>query len=254
MSLNVPQAARPGMVTSPHPLASEAGAAVLRRGGNAIEAAVAIAATLAVVMPQQGLRRSFLGIGQAAAVLPDHHTPIPLRGSASMITTACAVDSWGHALTFGQQHWQGREQLSDLLTPAIALAENGYRPSHSQDFWLEFRRAEIAGWPGFAAAFDHPGSRGIFTQSSLAQTLRHVAEHGHRSFYEGELAARLGEAMASLGSPLTAADLQLTRTRDAGTRVAGLSRRNTARAAPADAGGFDARNPWHSVPAGSGGT
>ncbi|UXS27057.1 gamma-glutamyltransferase family protein [Agrobacterium tumefaciens] len=230
MSLNVPLAARPGMVISPHPLASEAGAAVLRRGGNAIEAAVAIAATLAVVMPhfcglggdavwlvadRQGLRRSFLGIGQAAAILPDYHTPIPLRGSASMITTACAVDSWGHALTFGRQHWQGREQLSDLLTPAIAFAENGYRPSHSQDFWLEFRRAEIAGWPGFAAAFDHPGSRGIFTQSSLAQTLRHIAEHGHRSFYEGELAARLGEAMASLGSPLTAADLQLTRTRDA---------------------------------------
>lgn len=230
MSPHVPQPALPGMVTSPHPLASEAGAAVLRRGGNAIEAAVAVAATLAVVMPhfcglggdavwlvadREGLRRSFLGIGQAAEVLPDYETAIPLRGPSSMLTTACAVDSWGHALAFGQQHWQGRERFSDLLTPAIALAENGYRPSRSQDFWLEFRRAEIVGWPGFAAAFDHPGSKGIFTQSSLAQTLRHIAEHGHRSFYEGKLARHLGGAMASVGSPLTAGDLRLTRTRDA---------------------------------------
>lgn len=230
MSLNVPRAALPGMVTSPHPLASEAGAAVLRRGGNAIEAAVSIAATLSVVMPhfcglggdavwlvadRQGLRRSFLGIGQAAAILPEYEKPIPLRGPSSMITTACAVDSWGHALAFGQQHWQGRERFSDLLTPAIALAQNGYLPSRSQDFWLEFRRAEITGWPGFATAFDHTGSKDIFTQSSLARVLRHIAEHGHRSFYEGELAARLGDAMASVGSPLTAADLRQTRTRDA---------------------------------------
>ncbi|WP_244455820.1 gamma-glutamyltransferase family protein [Agrobacterium pusense] len=230
MSLPVPEAALPGMVTSPHPLASEAGAAVLRRGGNAIEAAVAIAAALAVVMPhfcglggdavwlvadKQGLRRSFLGIGQAATVLPEYQTAIPVRGPSSMITTACAVDSWGHALAFGQQHWQGREQLSDLLMPAIAFAESGYQPGNTQDFWLEFRRPEIAHWPGFAAAFDHPASMGIFTQRPLARTLRHIAEHGYRSFYEGELARRLGEAMASLGSPITAADLQLTRTRDA---------------------------------------
>ncbi|TGU85237.1 gamma-glutamyltransferase, partial [Mesorhizobium sp. M00.F.Ca.ET.151.01.1.1] len=94
------------------------------------------------IAAKQGLRRSFLGIRQAAAVLPDYQTAIPLRGPSSMITTACAVDSWGHALAFGQQHWQGREQLSDLLMPAIAFAENGYQPGNTQDFWLEFRRPE----------------------------------------------------------------------------------------------------------------
>jgi len=219
--------ARPGMVTSPHPLASEAGAAVLKQGGTAIEAAVAIAATLSVVMPHfcgiggdavwlvadgAGRQRCFLGIGQAAADLPVYEAPIPLRGPASTVTSACAVDSWGHALDYSARHWGGTLPFGDLLGPAIALAQDGYAPSRSQDFWLNFRRDEIPGWGRFAEYFT-PGI-GLFKQPYLARSLQHLAEHGYRSFYDGDLGRRIEDGLAAAGSPLKAQDLAATRTRE----------------------------------------
>src|SRR5690349_2569281 len=100
---------RGGMVTSPHRLASEAGARVLREGGNAMEACIAMGATMSVVYPHfcglggdavwivadpDGARTCFLGIGQAARTLPDlkRLTTIPVRGPGSALTSACAVD------------------------------------------------------------------------------------------------------------------------------------------------------------------
>jgi gamma-glutamyltranspeptidase/glutathione hydrolase len=220
---------RQGMVTSPHPLATAAGAGVLEKGGTAIEAAVAVAATLAVVMPhfcglggdavwlvadRQRRKRCFLGIGQAAAVLPTYDAPIPMRGPASMVTTACAVDSWDHALAFSAHYWGGTQRFADLISPAIALAENGYQPSGSQDFWLEFRRKEFGDWGGFAAQFDTSTKTGLFKQPALAQSLTHLAEEGPRSFYDGKLARKIADGLIAAGSPLTAADLAATRTRE----------------------------------------
>jgi gamma-glutamyltranspeptidase len=100
-----------GMVTSPHALASEAGLDVLRAGGNAIEAAIAIGAALTVTYPhftglggdafwvigdRDGLLRTVSGIGQAAANPPAFDTVIPLRGAAATLTTAATVDT-GHS-------------------------------------------------------------------------------------------------------------------------------------------------------------
>jgi len=215
------------MVVSPHPLATEAGRAVLARGGNAIEAAVAVGAMLAVVMPhfcglggdavwlvcdREGRRRCFLGIGQAAASVTVPGDTIPTRGPSSMLTSACAVDSWGHALAFSQTNWASRESFGDLLAPAIERAEAGYVPSGSQDFWLDFRAEEHPQWPGFAAIFDHRSDEGLLRQPELAATLRRLAEDGYRGFYEGALAETIAEGLAHAGSPLDAADLAATRT------------------------------------------
>lgn len=220
--------ASPGMVTSPHPLASEAGGAVLAKGGTAIEAAVAIAACLSVVMPhfcgiggdavwlvadRQGRQRCFLGIGQAAGALPAYDAPIPLRGPASAVTSACAVDSWGHALAYSAGHWGGTQPFADLLAPAIALARDGYVPSRSQHFWFDFRRDEIPHWGRFADHFGAaPGKP--FLQPGLARSLSLLAEDGYRSFYDGRLGRQLAEGLAVAGSPLGAADLAATRTRE----------------------------------------
>src|SRR5665213_1413108 len=102
-----------GMVTSPHTLATKAGLKVLHEGGNAIEASIAMASTIAVTYPHfagiggdsiwivadnDGRKSSFMGIGQAASKLPDFAAGIPLRGAGSTLTSAGTVDAWREAL------------------------------------------------------------------------------------------------------------------------------------------------------------
>ncbi|MET0745675.1 MAG: gamma-glutamyltransferase [Microvirga sp.] len=220
------------MVTSPHTLASEAGLAVLEEGGNAIEAAIATAAAIAVTYPhfcglggdavwivadREGRADTFLGIGQAAGVLPDLADTIPLRGPGSALTTACALDSWNTAFAYARDHWSGQRSFASLLDRAIALAEGGFPTTPSQVFWHDFRKAEIGGWPGFAGLFE-PGGRAPaigerFVQPALAGSLRAIARNGPRDFYEGELAARISEGLSRAGSPITADDLARTATR-----------------------------------------
>lgn len=211
------------MIATPHWLASEAGAKVLARGGNAVEALVAAGAALGVAYPhfcglggdavwmvsdEKGEARTFLGIGQAAADARPEGT-IPVRGPQSTLTTAALVDSWDKLLAFSAAEWGGRESLGDLLADAIEIAETGFSVSPSQRFWHEFRAAEIADWPGFAPLFQREG---LQYQPQLAASLRAIAMRGARDFYEGELAQRIAQGLAEAGSPLTAADLAATRT------------------------------------------
>ncbi len=224
---------RGGMVTSPHALASEAGAAILRAGGNALEAAIAIGSTIAVVYPhfcglggdsvwivadRSGRKTCFLGIGQAAQKLPDFDGNIPLRGPLSALTSACAVDAWRHAHDYSARHWGGKIDFPVLLADAIRHAGKGFSITRSQSFWLAFRRAEAAGWPGFAALFMADGAApetgSLFQQANLAQSLSLIARDGPRSFYEGELAAKIAAGLQAVGSPLTSDDLAATRTRE----------------------------------------
>jgi gamma-glutamyltranspeptidase len=216
------------MVTSPHRLATEAGVAVLAEGGNAIEAAIAVAAVLSVTYPHfcgiggdaiwmladgEGRRNCLLGIGQAAASA-DKIDQIAVRGPMSALTTACAVDSWGVAQAFSAANWRGGKALGRLLEPAIGYARDGFATTPSQDFWLDFRRQEAASWPGFAAVF-MPGDigDGVFRQRALADTLENIAHNGTRDFYEGALARRIADGLAAAGAPITGADLAATRTR-----------------------------------------
>ena len=211
------------MIATPHWLASEAGAKVLARGGNAIEALVAAGAALAGAYPHfcglggdavwmvadaKGNAQTFLGIGQAAADARPKGT-IPVRGPQSTLTTAALVESWDKLLTFSRAEWGGGESLGDLLADAIEIAEKGFPVSPSQRFWHEFRAGEIGEWPGFAALFQRDG---VQRQPQLAASLRTIAERGARDFYEGELAQRIVRGLAAAGSPLTTADLAATRT------------------------------------------
>jgi oxamate amidohydrolase len=217
-------------VTSPHELASAAGVEVLYRGGDAIEAAVAMGAVLAVVCPHfcglggdavwiiadaAGDPRCLLGIGQAALSSRPGGEPIPVRGPRSAATTACAVDSWDAALEHSRSHWKGRRSLASLLEPAIELAQRGFEPTRSHRFWLAFRDAELEQWPGFAPLFDirRRQRSELFAQPQLASCLRAIAEEGSRTFYEGELARRIVGGLERAGSPLTAADLAATHAR-----------------------------------------
>lgn len=222
-----------GMVTSPHALASEAGREVLRAGGNAIEAAIAIGAVLSVTYPhftglggdafmvisdRAGNVRTLSGIGQAAARLPDYTGAIPVRGPGAALTTAASLAVWDKAYSLSRGAWGGRQGWSSLFSRAVEYAVNGFPITPSQQFWQTLRASELGGWAGFARVFMPrgriPQAGEPFVQPELARSLERIATHGGREFYEGDLAARIAAGLKQAGSPLTLADLARTQARE----------------------------------------
>jgi gamma-glutamyltranspeptidase len=222
-----------GMVTSPHALASAAGLEVLRAGGNAIEAAIAIGAALCVTYPhftglggdafwvigdRNGLLRTVSGIGQAAARLPAFAGAIPARGAAATLTTAATVDTWEQVYAISKASWEGRQAWSSLFDRALDYAANGFPVTPSQHFWQSLRAGELNALPGFSNTFAPDGRTPAiadrFVQPALARSLERIARFGAREFYEGELAERIARGLKDAGSPLTQADLAKTRARD----------------------------------------
>ncbi|WP_150608464.1 gamma-glutamyltransferase family protein [Pandoraea cepalis] len=222
-----------GMVTSPHALASEAGLEVLRAGGNAIEAAIAIGAVLSVTYPhftglggdafmvisdREGNVRTLSGIGQAAAQVPAYRGAIPVRGPGAALTTAATVAIWDKAFDLSRQQWGGQQAWSSLFSRATEYAANGFPVTPSQHFWQTLRAGELSGWEGFASVFmpngriPQAGER--FHQPALARSLDRIATHGGREFYEGDLAGRIAAGLKQAGSPLRAGDLSRAQARE----------------------------------------
>ena len=217
------------MVTSPHTGASEAGLEILRRGGTAIEASIAIAAKLSVTYPHfnglggdafllmstaDGEVMSISGIGQAFENLPDFSEGMVTRGIDSAITTACTVDAWGKAYLYSKHHWGGTIPWKELFASAIETAKEGYKVSKSQEFWYHFRRNEMQDWQGFQNIFSKQGEcykeGDLFKQDGLARTLSAIANHGHREFYEGSLAKEIVSSLQKMGSSIQLSDLKRT--------------------------------------------
>lgn len=222
-----------GMVTSPHALASTAGLDVLRAGGNAIEAVIAIGAALCVTYPhftglggdafwvigdRHGMLRTVSGIGQAAATLPAFDGAIPLRGAASALTTAATVDTWHQAYAISKTSWSGQQSWASLFDRALEYASDGFPVTPSQHFWQNLRADELHAQPGFAATFaPHgriPGIAERFVQPALARSIERIARFGAHEFYEGDLAERIARGLQEAGSPLTLNDLARTQARD----------------------------------------
>ncbi|MEA1834883.1 gamma-glutamyltransferase family protein [Methylobacterium durans] len=222
-----------GMVTSPHELASQAGREILQAGGNAIEAAIAINATLCVTYPhfcglggdafmiisdRKGNGFTLSGIGQAAAKPLDYAGSIPVRGPGSALTAAAAVDTWDQAFEFSRRSWGGRQPWNALFKRSIQYATDGFPLTPSQRFWSNFRAKEIGNWPDVVRVFTFDGRipevGETFRQPDLARTLTVLAENGGRAFYEGDLALRIARGLQQAGSPLTANDLARCRARN----------------------------------------
>ena len=220
---------RGGAVTAPHHLASEAGLQVLKDGGTAAEAAVAIAATLAVVYPHMNSiggdsfwllaepGRGPVGVdacGRAAAAADlDLYrraglTAVPWRGPLAANTVAGTLSGWSEVLRLGG----GGMPLARLLEPAIAHADQGCPVTRSMADLTAAKRAELEPSPGFAAAF-LPGGKlprlgQILRQPALARTLRALVNDGLDSAYRGPLAKTIAADLAAAGSPVTLADLE----------------------------------------------
>lgn len=234
--LETPRSRR-GMVTAPHHLAASAGLRVLAEGGNAIEAMVAAAATIAVVYPQMnGLGgdnfwlihrpgESPLGIAScgaaAARASPAFyraagHTSIPARGPLAALTVAGAVAGWEQALSISGQ--QGvRLPLARLLEDAIHYARHGVPVTRSQHENTVGKADQLSMIPGFNEAYRKedaaPAVGTCFTQPRLAATLEHLVRAGLDDFYRGELARCISADLENAGSPLTLDDLTAHRAR-----------------------------------------
>jgi len=225
--------ARRGIAVASHSLAAQSALAVLRDGGNAIEAMVAAASTIAVVYPHMtgigGDAFWLISAPDASPVAIDACGPaaraatvasyrerglggIPTRGPLAANTVAGTVGGWALALELGRARWGGRLPLARLLEDSIHYAEAGVPATASQEANTRVKRAELEPVPGFAARFlpgGEPPRRGaMFRQAGMAATLRQLARAGLDDFYRGELARAMAGDLAALGSPLALADLE----------------------------------------------
>ena len=205
------------MVATSHPLASEAGAAILREGGTAVEAAVCAAAVLAVVEPHMtgiggdcfalighpdGRLEGLNGAGRSAAALDPgslHGTGDHLdAGSPHAVTVPGAVAAWATLAA------RGSLGLDRLLAPAIRLAEEGF----------PLGQRVAADWAGCVDRLaDDEGARAHYLTPegraptvgqtwrlpALAETLRRIARDGAQGFYAGPMAEEIAETLAAKG-------------------------------------------------------
>ena len=217
---------RQGIVATEQPLASQAGAAILAQGGNAIDAIVAANAVMGVVFPsangiggdlfalvyeaKSGRLYGLNASGWAPAGLtPDllrgqKLTAMPQRGIHSVTVPGC-VEGWEKLL--GRF---GRKPLAEVIAAAIAYAEDGF-PVTEIVAWgnSSSRRADPNAARTYLPGGKAPKVGEVFRNPDLAWSLRQIAAHGRRAFYEGEIAQRIVATSKRLGGTMREPDLRL---------------------------------------------
>jgi gamma-glutamyltranspeptidase / glutathione hydrolase len=228
VSTRIPVFAR-NVVSTSHPLASQAGLRMLQKGGNAVDAAIAAAAVMTIVEPvSNGLGSDSFCIlwdghklhglnasGRAPATwTPDYfdrkygsggQTP-PKRGIDS-VTVPGAVSSW-----VAMSERFGKLPFADLLEPAIDIAERGYLLTPVVQQKWSAATDELRALPGFADAFlprgRAPDVGELFRFRSAAKGLRAIADSKGAAYYGGEIAEAIENFSAQNGGSLTARDFE----------------------------------------------
>jgi len=218
-----------GMVATDEQMGSQAGAEILKRGGNAVDAAVAVAFALAVVEPAAGNiggggfmlvrladgRASFLDYREVAPeratrdmfIRPDGK----LDEEASIIgARSVAVPGTVAGLELALKTY-GTLKLSDVMAAAIRLAEDGFPVSEKLARQLEEQRQDLQRFSVSRRIFLHDGNLlrpgDTFRQPELAATLKRIAKNGAAEFYRGETARIIADDMAHQGGLITLDDL-----------------------------------------------
>jgi gamma-glutamyltranspeptidase/glutathione hydrolase len=228
-------AARPavgtnGMVSSAHPLATRAGLEIMEDGGNAFDAAVAVAASLGVVEPMMsGIggygaivvysaeehRTRFLEVGSRTPASLDpavFRPPTPgyaeNRCGARVVATPGNLNAW-------EKMWEeyGEAQWPHLFQPAIGYADRGFPLDQETAAWLG---SEYAAFPEHAQEIYGPNGVPLaagesLVQHDLADSLRLIAEDGSDAVYEGRLGAAMAAAAQNGGGFLSEEDLRRNR-------------------------------------------
>ena len=220
-----------GAVATAYPIASEVGARVLRRGGNAVDAAVAVQFALAVTYPSAGniggggfmmiatpegavsaldYRETAPGKADETLFLDEEGDVIPgssLHSGLAVGVPGAVRGMWEAHRRFGSMPW------NELVQPAIELAEGGFELDPWTAASFEQASADFQNLPeryrgmnNFAEYF-HGSPGEVFRQPELAAVLRRIAETGPDGFYQGETARLLVEQVGRAGGIITAADL-----------------------------------------------
>lgn len=226
VSSRIPVFAR-NVVSTSHPLAAQAGLRMLLKGGNAVDAAIAAAATISVVEPvSNGLGsdsfcilwdgKKLHGLNASGRApqswtpeyfkrkYGDHSVAPPKRGPDS-VTVPGAVSSW-----VAMSERFGKLPFADLLEPAIDIADRGYLVTPVvQEKWAA-AMAELQSQPGFAQAFlpwgRAPNVGELFRFKAAAKGLRAIAATKGAAYYGGEIAEAIEKFAAQNGASITAKD------------------------------------------------
>jgi len=207
------------VVVTPHHLASEAGRAVLARGGNAVDAAIAANLALGIVTPYcagpggdlfaivwDGRAHGYLGAGRAARgvtrdELAAQHRHMPFFGPHS-VTVPGAVDGWFALL----ERW-GTCSFGDLADAAVALAEHGFTVSEHGASEFVNSRAWFRDYEAWTAQYGTIDAHTHFRQPASARALGLLADDGPDAFYRGPIGAAVAESVQHAGGHLAVDDL-----------------------------------------------
>ena len=223
-----PVRARHGMVVAMEAIAADVGVSVLQKGGNAIDAAVAVGFALAVTHPYAG---NLGGGGYMLIRLADGRTTFldfreraPEKASRNMYLDASgnptrdSIDGWRSSGVPGTVRGfemalskYGKRTWADNIAPAIELARKGFPVSYALAESLKGSK-NLASSPESKRIFQKDGVffdvGATLVQPELAQTLERIARNGAKEFYEGETASRFADEMARHGGVITLADLK----------------------------------------------
>ena len=223
-----------GMVVAQEKIAARIGADVLRRGGNAVDAAVATGFAMAVTYPRAGniggggfmvihsrdhnedvaidyretapaatTRDIFLGADGKPDIAKSRDSALGIGVPGTVAGLAAALDKYG----------SGNFTLADLVKPGIALATDGTEITDDSADTLPDWHKRLARWPASAKIFSRADGTSLregdrLVQTDLAATLSAIAEQGPRGFYEGPVAEKLVKAIGDAGGIMTLDDLK----------------------------------------------